>query len=119
VQFSENRFYASATDGFYLQANTLADLGGRHLPILEERKGYDSDGFSTERTGILRDADAILVIVNTPEERRALEGLRLWRRLPAVAAGRVVVTDSRTNYGSVFAAGACVDLLDRTYGTLA
>lgn len=31
----------------------------------------------------------------------------------------VVETDSRTNYGSVFAATACVDLLDRIYQTLA
>jgi len=118
VQFSENRFYASATDGFYLQANTLADLGGTHLPILEERRGYDDEGFSTERTGILKDADAILMIVNTEQERRDLEALKLWKRLPAVSADRVVFTDSRTNYGSVFAAGACVDLLDQTYAKL-
>jgi len=36
-----------------------------------------------------------------------------------VAAGRVVESDSRTNYGSVYAAGACLDLLDRAYATLA
>lgn len=31
----------------------------------------------------------------------------------------MVHTDFRTNYGSVFAATACLDLLDRTYQTLA
>jgi len=122
VQFGEEGvFYASATDGFYLQAQTVAELGGNHLPFLEgisDEPGASGE-FSTEQTGRLRPADAILAIVNSAEERAALERLALWRRLPAVRAERVVFTDFRTNYGSVYAAGAVLDLLDRLYGTLA
>jgi hypothetical protein len=36
-----------------------------------------------------------------------------------VKAGRVVQTDFRTNYGSVYAATAALELLDATYETLA
>jgi iron complex transport system substrate-binding protein len=108
-------FYSSSTDGFYLQANTLADVGGNHLPFLEE----GTDEFSIEQIPRLADADAILLITNEAAERAEIEANTLWSRLPAVRAGRVVHTDFRTNYGSVYAATACLDLLDRTYGTLA
>ncbi|WNV77855.1 ABC transporter substrate-binding protein [Geodermatophilus sp. DSM 44513] len=120
VQYQEGTFYSSATDGFYLQANTLADLGGTHLPFLEEGgEAFTGDGFSAERTSELAGADAIVLITNTPDERSLLDASPLWQQLPAVAAGRVVESDFRTNYGSVYAAGACLDLLDRTYATLA
>lgn len=119
VQYSEGVFQSSATDGFYLQANTLADLGGTHLPFLEAGgEALTGEGFSTERTSELAGADAI-VLISTDGERAELEASPLWQQLPAVAAGRVVETDFRTNYGSVYAAGACLDLLDRTYATLA
>jgi len=122
VQFGEEGvFSASATDGFYLQAQTVGELGGNHLPFLEglsDEPGGSGD-FSAEQTGRLRPADAILAVVNSREERAALERLALWRSLPAVRADRVVFTDFRTNYGSVYAAGAVLDLLDRLYGTLA
>lgn len=74
--------------------------------------------FSVEQTGELAPADAILVIVNGADEQAQLEAQPLWQRLPAVTAGRVVVTDFRTNYGSVYAAGAALELLDRLYATL-
>jgi len=119
VQYSEGMFQSSATDGFYLQANTLADLGGTHLPFLEEGgAAFTSEGFSAERTSELAGADAI-VLISTAGERAELEASPLWQQLPAVRAGRVVQTDFRTNYGSVYAAGACLDLLERTYATLA
>jgi iron complex transport system substrate-binding protein len=122
VQFGEEGvFYASGTDGFYLQAQTVGDLGGNHLPFLDtltDEPGGSGE-FSAEQTSRLEPADAILVIVNSAQERREVERLALWRRLPAVRADRVVFTDFRTNYGSVYAAGAALDLLDRLYATLA
>ena len=69
--------------------------------------------------GQLAPADAILMIANTEDERAALAAQPLWQRLPAVEAGRVVLTDSRANYGSVYAATECLRLLDGLYGTLA
>lgn len=71
-----------------------------------------------EQVDLLADADAIVLIANTDDDLADLEAAELWQRLPAVRAGRVVVTDFRTNYGSVFAATACLDLLDLTYATL-
>lgn len=120
MQYGDGRFYASGTTGFYLQANTIADLGGAQIRFLEEGGDalYD-DGFSAEQTERLSDADAIVTIVNEEADRNALAASPLWRRLPAVQAGRVVETDFRTNYGAVYAATACLDLLDRTYQTLA
>jgi iron complex transport system substrate-binding protein len=110
----------SRTDGFYLQAQALGALGGRHLPYLEElpRTDYIAS-FSTEQMGELAPADAILMIANTADDRAALDAQPLWQRLPAVAAGRVVLTDSRANYGSVYAAGEGLRLLDELYATLA
>ena len=59
-----------------------------------------------------------MVVVNTEDQRRELADLELWRRLPAVAAGRVVLTDFRANYGSVFAARECLRLIDSAYGLI-
>ena len=122
VQYSaeEGNLSTSRTDGFYLQAQALGALGGQHLPFLEqlERTAYIA-AFSTEQMGELAPADAILMIANTEEERAALAAQPLWQRLPAVAAGRVVFTDSRANYGSVYAAGEGLRLLDELYATLA
>jgi iron complex transport system substrate-binding protein len=115
-----DRFYASSTEGFYLQANTLADLGGTQIPFIEEGgPDFENDGFSIEQVEELAAADAILLIANEPADRAELDASELWLRLPAVTAGRVVETDFRTNYGSVYAATAALDLLDQVFDTLA
>ncbi len=122
VQFdaTERKFYGSSTSGFYLQANTIAELGGTQLAFLEQGgEALASDGFSAEQTDKLAGADAIVAVLNTAEEQATLAGSALWQQLPAVKAKRVVETTFRTNYGSVFAATACLDLLDRAYQTLA
>lgn len=119
VQWGETEFGSSSTDGFYLQAQTLGELGGNHLEFLQTLADRNPDeGFSIEQTGELAPADAILVIVNSADERASLEAQPLWQRLPAVQAGRVVWTDFRTNYGSIYAAGAALALLDDLYATL-
>lgn len=118
--FADDAFYASSTTGFYLQANTLADLGGSQIAFLEEGGStFENDGFSIEQTEELGPADAIVLITNKQADRDDLFASPLWPRLPAVLAGRVVETDFRTNYGSVYAAIACLDLLEATYQTLA
>jgi iron complex transport system substrate-binding protein len=115
----EKTFYSSPADGFYLQANTIADLGGRYLPFLDQGgEALQNDGFSLEQVGELAPADALLVIVNDEENRVGLEAEPLWQQLPAVQAGHLVFTDFRTNYGSVFAATECLRLLDGLYATL-
>lgn len=119
VQFSEEGISTSRTDGFYLQAQALGEVGGIHLPFLEN---IDQDNyiatFSAERMGELAPADAILMIANSADERAALDAQPLWQRLPAVQAGHVVFTESRANYGSVYAATECLRLLDDLYATL-
>lgn len=115
----EQSFYSSPADGFYLQANTIADLGGAYLPFLDQGgDALQDEGFSLERVGELAPADALLVIVNDEENRAALEAEPLWQRLPAVQAGHLVFTDFRTNYGSVYAATECLRLLDDLYALL-
>lgn len=74
------------------------------MPAFEELP--IADGYvelSLERVDIIQDADAVLLIIDTAAERSELAANPLWQRLPAVVAGRVVETDFRTNYGSVYA----------------
>jgi iron complex transport system substrate-binding protein len=120
VQYSSSGFSSSGTKGFLLPAHTLAGLGGTLLPFLAglPANEFGSSSFSLEQTGELSGADAILLIANTPALKAEIEANPLWQRLPAVQARRVIVTDARTNYGSVYAATACVRLLDRLYATL-
>ena len=121
VQYSaEGTLQASRTDGFYLQTQSLGALGGRHLPYLEELERTDCIvTLSAEEMGRLAPADAILMIANTADDRAALAAQPLWQQLPAVTAGRVLLTDSRADYGSVYAAGEGLRLLDELYATLA
>lgn len=120
VQYGTSGFSSSGTKGFLLPAHTLAGLGGTLLPFLAglPANEFGSSSFSVEQTGELSGADAILLIANTPALQAQIEANPLWQRLPAVQAQRVVVTDFRTNYGSVYAATACVRVLDRLYATL-
>lgn len=105
-----------------MQVNTLADLGGRHLPFLEQlptTAGSGGTEFSAERVDALAPAEAILVVEQPGRGSLATaESNPLWSRLPAVTAGRVVVADWRTNQGNVYAARECLRLLDRLYATL-
>ena len=111
------QFYAGGVDGFQLQANTLGELGGSLIPFLADRDYFD-EPFSLENVGELAAADAIVLVVDSEDARAELEASPLWQSLPAVAEGRVVVTDTRTNQGSVYAATESLDLLDELYGTL-
>ncbi|MCK9494346.1 MAG: ABC transporter substrate-binding protein [Dehalococcoidia bacterium] len=109
---SDRTFYRNP---HYVQALTLQDLGGRENTFLSELPG---NSFSIEQLGELNDVEAILVCGYGDAHER-LEEEALWQRLPAVAAGRVVKTDIRTNYGGLYAATGCLDLWDRVYQTLA
>jgi iron complex transport system substrate-binding protein len=111
---TDSTFYAGGLDDFQLQANTLGELGGRLIPFLTDRSYFD-EPFSIENLGELDRADAILLVAGSDADHTVLDGVELWQRLPAVAAGRVVHTDIRTNQGSVFAATECLRLLDQLY----
>ncbi len=99
----------------YVHFATLQDLGGIEHPFLT---AMTEDRFSIEQIGQLDDVDALLV-VGFGDAHEKLNQEELWQRLPAVAAGRVVNTDIRTNYGGLYAATGCLDLWDRVYETLA
>lgn len=99
----------------YVQSLTLKDLGGKEHPFLASLPG---SSFSIEQLGQLDDVEAILVC-GFGDAHERLNEEPLWRRLPAVAAGRVVRTDIRTNYGGLFAATGCLDLWDQVYSKLA
>lgn len=109
-------FYAGGLDDFQLQSNTLAELGGNLVPFQTGRSYFDQP-FSAESIGEIADASAILLVIDETS-RPELDALQLWRNLPAVAAGRVVTTDTRTNQGSVYAATECLRLLDQVFTTL-
>ncbi len=109
---SDRTFYRNAR---YVQSLTLQDLGGGEHPFLEALPG---NSFSIEQIGELDDVEAILVCGYGDAHER-LDEEALWQRLPAVAAGRVVRTDIRTNYGGLYAATGCLDLWDQVYNTLA
>lgn len=86
---------------------TLVDLGGRQIAFIEGLPPNNETGsvnFSNERVGDLVDADAIMVVLHRSGgyDLSAVESNPLWPRLPAVAAGRVVLTDWRVNTGNVF-----------------
>lgn len=124
---SEGGLSWSAPRGFYLQSQVLTDLGGTFPDFLAADGNDTFEGLaeaSPEQLGQLSDADAFLVIANVLVDRgvddvAALEADPLWNRLPAVQAGRVVVTDFKTNYGSYYAALAALRLIEQTYDTLA
>lgn len=120
VQFNGKEFFSSRAGGFRLQINVLAELSGRHLPWLDAQPldEFGSSKVSIEQVENLAPADAIVAVVNDEDLRRDLAALELWRRPPAVAAGRVLFTDSRTNYGSVFAARESLRLIDQAYGLI-
>jgi len=114
---ADQTFYAGGLDDFQLQANTLGELGGELVPFLADRSYFDQP-FSIENLSEISDAGAILLVSNSQDDIDALATNPLWQALPAVQAGRVVITDTRTNQGSVFAATESVRLLDELYSTL-
>lgn len=101
----------------------LAALGGRQVPFIESLPANDtgSVSISAEKLGDVAAAEAILLILN-PRQGRTLaeaESNPLWGRLPAVAAGRVVISDWNVNLGSVYSARENIRRLEALYATLA
>ncbi|MDO9378376.1 MAG: ABC transporter substrate-binding protein [Nocardioidaceae bacterium] len=100
-----------------LQSSVLRDLGARFassMATAEEAGGEQL--FSPEQTDVAaQDADALLMVVDTPDEVAAAEADPLWARLPAVRAGRVVRTDKFTHEGASLTAMHVLDLAERLY----
>lgn len=63
-----------------------------------------------------RDAQAILLLLDTDAELAVAESDPLWNRLPAVQAGRVVRSDKNTHEGGPITAHAVLDLVEQLYG---
>ena len=114
---ADQTFYAGGLDDFQLQANTLKELGGTLVPFLTDRSYFD-EPFSIENLSEISDAGAILLVSNSQDDIDALAANPLWQALPAVQAGNVVITDTRTNQGSVYAATEAVRLFDELYTRL-
>lgn len=95
------------TKNVTLAGQVLADLGG--ATIAEDFLG-DYGVISMENAGeAFADVDAIIVDRdNTPSIIDALEANEMWRRLPAVAAGRVHISDG-IYYGGCYSARRLVD----------
>lgn len=63
------------------------------------------------------DADALVALVNTAEEWRALQADPLWQQLPAVQQGRVVRSDNATHEGGPLTAAHALGLLEQLWST--
>jgi len=118
IQYDPSWGFAMQYTTQYLQPQVIADLGGR---LLEPAADVAEDGsFSMENVDVLDGADAILFVAEPDATLPPdLTDSPLWQRLPAVEAGRVVVTEGNTNYGSVYTATKLVEYFDELYSLLA
>lgn len=114
VQYDDSWGFAMQHSMQYLQPQVIADLGGR---LLDPGSGVADDGsFSTENIDVLDDADLIMFVGSVDGQLPpGLADNPLWQRVPAVAAGRLLVTEGNTNYGSVYTATQLISDLERLY----
>lgn len=107
------------TEGPAVQA--LATLGGHimatSVPRDDTFPGWRS--FNMENARVMDGADAILVWAPTEAERDQLLADPLWPRLPAVQAGRAVISTNNVGTGSVYTVMECLRLWDEVYATFA
>ena len=102
-------------------ARALADLGGQFLapsvPPRTDRPGFYEIGMENLRE--VAPADAILIWAPTEEIRANFLANPLWPLLPAVQAGRAIVSTNNVGQGSVYTVMECLRLWDQVYATLA
>ena len=100
-------------------ASSLTGLGGTPMPFEE---GKDFPGWlslSLENLPMLADADALLFWAPDQANIDALEKNPLWQRIPAVRAGRVVLTTNNIGHGSIYTVMETARIWDEVYTTLA
>lgn len=99
----------------------LADLGGQLLEtsIPEDPSFPGWRQFSMENVQVIEQADAVLIWAPDAEQRDQLLADPLWPRLPAVQAGRAVISTNNVGEGSVYTVMECLRLWDQVYSTLA
>jgi iron complex transport system substrate-binding protein len=102
-------------------ARALADLGGQLHPLSVPPGGRKPGFFPIGMESIreIAGADAILLWAPTEEVRSAFLANPLWGLLPAVQAGRAVVSTNNVGQGSVYTVMECLRLWDQVYSTLA
>lgn len=100
-----------------LQTEVLTDLGavfGSAVTAARDAGGTAEYG-PEELVTAAGDADALLLIVDTPEEMTSLAADPLWPLLPAAGTDRVVRTDKFTHEGGPLTAMAVLDLAEQLY----
>lgn len=102
-----------------LQSQVLADLGAKTIPPKAEQK-YDSGEIPAEAFGdMLGGVDGILLATTTPDATAGLDGLDLWKRLPAVENGVLIASNGNINYGSIYSAIKIAQMVDELYSKMA
>jgi iron complex transport system substrate-binding protein len=116
-----NLLLRSLNDPHGPAARALADLGGQFLapsvPERTSRPGFYEIGMENLRE--MAPADAILLWAPTEEVRSAFLANPLWPLLPAVQAGRAIVSTNNVGQGSVYTVMECLRLWDQVYSALA
>lgn len=102
-----------------LQTQVLADLGAKTIPPNADQK-YDSGEIPAEAFGdTLGGVDGVLLATTTPDATAGLDGLDLWKRLPAVENGVLIASNGNINYGSIYSAIQIAKFVDELYGKMA
>jgi ABC-type Fe3+-hydroxamate transport system substrate-binding protein len=96
----------------------LAELGGRllPLPVAASRPGFYT--VSLENLQAMAAADGILIWAPDETARNLFLQSPLWPLLPAVQAGRAVVSPNNIGQGSVYTVMECLRLWDQVYSAL-
>lgn len=98
---------AGTAYGQLMPAQVLAEIGG--TDIAAERLGRYGEVALEAFGSVFGDVDAILLLDFGNGAPQALAREPLWRRLPAVRAGRVHVVGGNATFGSYYTAGYLAD----------
>lgn len=102
-----------------LQPQVLADLGAKTIPPAEGQL-YDAGETPAEAFGdTLGQVDGLLLATTAPEQAAMLDGLDVWKRLPAVENGVLIASNGNINYGSIYSAIQIAKFVDELYTKMA
>ncbi|CAN5721503.1 ABC transporter substrate-binding protein [soil metagenome] len=109
----------SEVESTRLQSVVLQELPATPSTAFGEAIELGAVQFAPEQTlEAYRDAEALLVMVETREEWDAAQNDPLFAQLPAVQADRVVRSDKMTHEGGPITASHVLDLIDDLYGRI-
>lgn len=117
MQFDMNGVHVGGADDF--RALIIADAGGRMDPITDDVEEGTTLELSAERIDEALDgAHVAFLVVNTEDERAALDANPLWAGSQIAREGRFVVADFYSNGAGPISALGVTELVDQTYATL-